>query len=124
MISSVSITAIMLLLKSSPPFGADLNRCSPRNILRQAARLDFVGTILVAGAVTCLVLALQWGGNTMARNGKSVITVNNVSTLSLPQKFDAKLRLVVRFCGSHQHRSRDLREILGGQRCYGPAYDL
>jgi hypothetical protein len=69
--------------------------------------------MLVAGAVTCLVLALQWGGNTMAWNDISVIIVSYVSTLSLPQKFDAKLRLVVRFCGSHQRRSRELGEILG-----------
>jgi hypothetical protein len=65
--------------------------------------LDFVGATLVVDAVTCLVLALQWGGNTMAW---SVLIVSNISTLSLPQKFDAKLRLVVRFCGSHQRRSR------------------
>jgi len=59
----------------------------------------------------------------MAWDGKSVITVSNVSTLPSPQKFDAKLRLVIRFCGSHHRRSRDLEEILG-RRCYGPAYDL
>jgi len=39
--------------------------------------------------------------------------VSNISTLSLPQKFDAKLHLVVRFCGSHQCRSRDWEKCLG-----------
>jgi hypothetical protein len=57
--------------------------------------------MLVASAVTCLVLALPWGGNTKAWNDKSVIIVSNISTLPLPQKFNAKLRPVVRFCGSH-----------------------
>ena len=54
--------------------------------------------MLVASAVTCLVLALPWGGNTKAWNDKSVIIVSNISTLPLPKKFNAKLRPVVRFC--------------------------
>jgi hypothetical protein len=64
-------------------------------------QLDFIGATLVAGAVTCLVLALQWGENTKAWNDKSIVFVINVSTLSLPQKFKAKLRLVVCFSGIH-----------------------
>jgi hypothetical protein len=91
--------------------------------LRQAARLDFVGATLVAGAVTCLVLALQWGGNTKPWNDKSVIIVSNFSTLSFPRKLDAKLCLVVRFCRSHQRRFLGLGEVLGRQS-YGPTYDL
>ncbi|KIM82572.1 hypothetical protein PILCRDRAFT_820439 [Piloderma croceum F 1598] len=72
-IGGVSVTAVIFLLKSSPPLGADLTKRSPRDILRQAARLDFVGATLVAGVVTSLVLALQWGGNTKPWNDKSVI---------------------------------------------------
>jgi hypothetical protein len=57
--------------------------------------------MLIASAIMCLVLALQWGGNAKAWNDKSVIIVSNISTLSLPQKFDAKLHSIEIFCGSH-----------------------
>ena len=67
--------------------------------------------MLIASAVTCLVLALQWGRNTKAWNDKSVIIVRNIPTCSLPQKFDAELRSVFCFCGSHSRGSCDLREI-------------
>ncbi|KAE9383451.1 MFS general substrate transporter [Gymnopus androsaceus JB14] len=36
-------------------------------------RLDYVGANLVAAAVTCVVLALQWGGNIKPWNDKSAI---------------------------------------------------
>lgn len=61
------------LLKSSPPLGADLTKRSTRDLLRQTARIDFFGATLVAAAVTCLVLALQWGGNTKPWGDKAVI---------------------------------------------------
>jgi nitrogen fixation-related uncharacterized protein len=44
--------------------------------MRQVAQLDFIGAILVAGAVTNIVLALQWGGNTKQWNDKAVIVVS------------------------------------------------
>jgi MFS family permease len=72
-IGGVSLLAVTLLLKSSPPLGADPTQRSPRELLRQALWLDFVGATLVAGAVTCLVLALQWGGNTKPWNDRAVI---------------------------------------------------
>jgi MFS family permease len=75
-IGGVSLTAVTFLVKSSPPLGADLTKRSPRDILRQAAHLDFIGATLVAGAVTCLVLALQWGGNTKPWNDKDIIIVS------------------------------------------------
>ena len=74
-IGGVSLLAVTLLLKSSPPLGADPTQRSPRELLRQALWLDFVGATLVAGAVTCLVLALQWGGNTKPWNDRAVIIV-------------------------------------------------
>jgi len=105
--------AVILLLKSSPPLGANPTKRSPRDILRQAAQLDLVGTALVSGIVMCLVLALQWGRNTKLWNDKAVIIVSNFSIVSLPQKSDAKFYLVVRFCGSPQHRFLGLGEVLG-----------
>jgi hypothetical protein len=65
----------MLLLKALPPLGSDPTQRSPREILRQTLRLDFLGAILVAGSVTCLILALQWGGNTKPWGDKDVIIV-------------------------------------------------
>ncbi|KAJ7445535.1 ABC transporter, partial [Mycena galericulata] len=44
-----------------------------KDLLRQVGRMDFVGAILVAGAVTTLVLALQWGGNTKPWNDQAII---------------------------------------------------
>ncbi|KAJ7279546.1 ABC transporter [Mycena rebaudengoi] len=72
-IGGVSLTAVLLLLKASPPLGADLTKRSPKDIFQQVLRLDYVGAILVACAVTSLVLALQWGGNTKPWDDKSVI---------------------------------------------------
>jgi MFS family permease len=72
-IGGVSLVAVTLLLKASPPLGADLTKRAPRDLWRQVLWLDFVGATLVAGAVTCLVLALQWGGNTKPWDDKAVI---------------------------------------------------
>ncbi|KAJ6516527.1 hypothetical protein C8R47DRAFT_1267813 [Mycena vitilis] len=43
------------------------------DIRREVVRMDFLGATLVAGAVTSLILALQWGGNTKAWDDKGVI---------------------------------------------------
>ncbi|KAJ7119611.1 ABC transporter, partial [Mycena epipterygia] len=72
-IGGISLSAVLFLLKASPPLGSDPNKCSLRDIIRQAGRLDFFGAILVAGAVTSIVLSLQWGGNTKAWNDKAVV---------------------------------------------------
>ncbi|KAJ7696847.1 ABC transporter [Mycena metata] len=69
----VSLLGVIFLLKSSPPLGADLSKRSTRDLLRQALRFDYVGLILVAGSLTTLVLALQWGGNTKPWGDKAVI---------------------------------------------------
>ncbi|KAJ7206304.1 ABC transporter, partial [Mycena pura] len=72
-IGGISIVAVTLLLKAAPPLGADLSKRSYRDLAWQTLRLDFVGATLVAGAVTCLVLALQWGGNTKPWGDKDII---------------------------------------------------
>ncbi|KAJ7445080.1 ABC transporter [Mycena latifolia] len=72
-VGGVSLTAVLFLLKATPPLGSDPTKRSRRDIIGQVWRLDFVGAILVAGAVTCIVLALQWGGNTKLWNDKAVI---------------------------------------------------
>ncbi|KAJ6496207.1 ABC transporter [Mycena sanguinolenta] len=72
-LGGVSVLGVSLLLKSSLPLGADPTQRSVRDILRQILRLDFIGATLVAGAITCVVLALQWGGNTKPWGDKDVI---------------------------------------------------
>lgn len=72
-VGSVSIAAVVFLLKASPPLGADLTKRSRKNLINQALHMDFFGAFLVAVSVTCLVLALQWGGNTKAWNDKDVV---------------------------------------------------
>jgi hypothetical protein len=42
--------------------------------------MDFVGATLIAGAVTCLMLALQWGGNKKPWGDKAVIIVRVASS--------------------------------------------
>ncbi|KAF8176416.1 transporter [Mycena galopus ATCC 62051] len=72
-LGGVSIFGVLLLLKSAPPLGADLTKRSARDILQQTLGLDFVGATLAAGAITCLILALQWGGNTKPWGDKDII---------------------------------------------------
>ncbi|BGP49968.1 hypothetical protein JCM10450v2_005873 [Rhodotorula kratochvilovae] len=62
-VGAVTIAACVFLLKSTLPLGADPNDRTTRGILRQTLRMDWVGAILCLGAITALVLALQWGGN-------------------------------------------------------------
>ncbi|KAF8198838.1 ABC transporter [Mycena galopus ATCC 62051] len=72
-LGGVSVIGVLFLLTASPPLGADLSKRSPRDLLRQSMRLDFFGATLVAGAITCVVLAMQWGGNTKPWGDKAVI---------------------------------------------------
>ncbi|KAF8207138.1 major facilitator superfamily domain-containing protein [Mycena galopus ATCC 62051] len=72
-LGGVSLLGVMFLLPASPPLGSDPTKRSPRDIFQQTLRLDFLGAILVAAAVTCLVLALEWGGNTKPWGDKAVI---------------------------------------------------
>lgn len=61
------------LLKAAPPLGSDPNKRDMRSRVIQTAKMDWVGGTLVLAAVTCLVLALQWGGNTKPWNSGAVI---------------------------------------------------
>ncbi|KAJ3797369.1 ABC transporter [Lentinula aff. detonsa] len=72
-VGGVSLLAVSLLLKASPPLGSDPTKRTPKHIFHQILQVDYLGATLIAGAVTCLVLALQWGGNTKPWNDKAVI---------------------------------------------------
>ncbi|KAJ6464617.1 putative transporter [Mycena vitilis] len=72
-IGGTSVIAVVLLLKASPPLGADPAKRSLRVILDQMLLLDFLGVTLVAASITSMVLALQWGGNTKSWGDKDVI---------------------------------------------------
>ncbi|KAJ7052200.1 ABC transporter [Mycena amicta] len=69
----VSVAVISLLLKATPPLGSDPTQRTWRHLRQQVLRLDYFGATLVAAFVTCLVLALQWGGNTKPWNDSAVI---------------------------------------------------
>ncbi|KAF7378120.1 Major facilitator transporter-like protein [Mycena sanguinolenta] len=58
-VGGVSMAAISMLLKP--------------DLWDQVRKIDFVAAVLAAGSVTCLGLALQWGGNTKSWNDKAVI---------------------------------------------------
>ncbi|KAF7336207.1 Major facilitator transporter-like protein [Mycena venus] len=72
-IGGVAMAVITVLLKSVPPLGSDAGKRSRKVLLRQVRNLDWVGAVLIAGSVTSLGLALQWGGNTKPWNDKDVI---------------------------------------------------
>ncbi|KAJ7238817.1 transporter [Mycena haematopus] len=72
-LGGVSMAGVTFLLKASAPLGSDPTKRSRQDIIQQTRGLDFVGAFIVAGAVTCLVIALQWGGNTKPWGDKSVI---------------------------------------------------
>ncbi|KAI5481116.1 Major facilitator transporter-like protein [Pseudohyphozyma bogoriensis] len=72
-VGGVTLVAVTLLLKASPPLGADPNDRSWGSLTRQILRMDWVGAALVLGSVTSLVLALQWGGNTKPWSSGAVI---------------------------------------------------
>ncbi|KAJ7234023.1 major facilitator superfamily domain-containing protein [Mycena haematopus] len=72
-VGGVSMVVIALLLKPVIPLGADPAKRSRKDLWDQVCKIDFVGTVLVVASVTCLGLALQWGGNTKSWNDKAVI---------------------------------------------------
>ncbi|KAJ7880542.1 ABC transporter [Mycena olivaceomarginata] len=72
-LGGVSICGVTFFLKAAPPLGSDLAKRSRPTILKQTLQLDFVGATLVAAAITCLVLALQWGGNTKSWGDKTIV---------------------------------------------------
>ncbi|KAK7044538.1 major facilitator transporter-like protein [Favolaschia claudopus] len=72
-LGGVSILGVSFLLKATPPLGSDHTKRSWHDIWQQTLRLDYVGATLAAGAITCMILALQWGGNTKPWNDKAVI---------------------------------------------------
>lgn len=71
----VSIVAITLLVDAPPPLGSEGYDRSSKTMLRRTAALDWIGAALNLGAVTSLVLGLQWGGNEKAWNSADVIVV-------------------------------------------------
>ncbi|KAJ7730807.1 transporter [Mycena metata] len=72
-LGGVSVCGVLFMVKSAPPLGSDPMKRTNRDIFQQILRMDYVGAILIAGAVTTLVLALQWGGNTKPWGDKAVI---------------------------------------------------
>ncbi|KAJ7714162.1 ABC transporter [Mycena metata] len=72
-LGGVSVLGVLFLLTASPPLGSDPTKRSFRDIMEQVRHLDFVGATLVSAAVTTLILALQWGGNTKPWGDKDVI---------------------------------------------------
>ncbi|KAK7055724.1 major facilitator transporter-like protein [Favolaschia claudopus] len=72
-IGGVSLAVVLLTLPARPPLGSDPTKRAPRALLKQVLQMDLVGAVLVSVAVTCLVLALQWGGNSKSWNDGAVI---------------------------------------------------
>ncbi|KAJ7684096.1 ABC transporter [Mycena polygramma] len=72
-IGGVSLLVVLISLPNAPPLGSDPATRSPKALLKQVLHMDFVGAVLVSASVTCLVIALQWGGNTKPWDDAAVI---------------------------------------------------
>ncbi|KAF7331626.1 Major facilitator transporter-like protein [Mycena kentingensis (nom. inval.)] len=72
-LGGVSLVGVTFLIKAAPPLGADPTKQSLKDLWAQTLKLDYVGATLLAGCITSLILALQWGGNTKPWNSASVI---------------------------------------------------
>lgn len=72
-VGGISLVAVTFLLKAQAPLGSDPTKRSQRDLFDQFLHMDFFGAVLVAGFITSLMLALQWGGNTKAWGNYAVI---------------------------------------------------
>ncbi|GMK56662.1 hypothetical protein CspeluHIS016_0305020 [Cutaneotrichosporon spelunceum] len=62
-IGGLAAVAVLFLLPASEPIRREN---SPKNIREALRRMDWIGSALALLFVTCLLLALQWGGNKYA----------------------------------------------------------
>ena len=63
----VAAAAVLFLLPARPPEKREGFPAGWRGLLK----MDWIGTVLIFCLVTCLLLALQWGGNEYAWNSGS-----------------------------------------------------
>ncbi|KAH7886416.1 MFS general substrate transporter [Phlebopus sp. FC_14] len=68
---ALAIFLVLLFLKSSPPSVSVVSFGTSSMWLR----IDWIGGALVTGFFTCLLLPLQWGGNTKPWNSPTVIAL-------------------------------------------------
>ena len=71
----MAIVAIIWLLDAPPPLGSEDYDRSFKSMFWSTAALDWIGAMLSLGAVTSLVLGLQWGGNEKEWDSTDVIVV-------------------------------------------------
>lgn len=70
MLGGVTATTIFLFLQLNPQFPSQSEK---PGFLKTAWHLDPIGTLLFIPSITCLLLALQWGGTTYAwKSGRIV----------------------------------------------------
>ncbi|KAF7303924.1 MFS general substrate transporter [Mycena indigotica] len=74
-IGGVSLITVTLLLEATPPLGSEADHVKRTwtKTLSSVSEIDYVGVVLVAGAVTTLMLSLQWGSNTKEWGDKDLI---------------------------------------------------
>lgn len=68
-VGAVTVVILLFILKTPPPQNANLT------FKEQIALLDTIGTSTFVACVTCLLLALQWGGSTYAWNDGRIIAL-------------------------------------------------
>jgi hypothetical protein len=70
---ALSLTAITLFLPFHPPLGARGN--DDRSPFQKWLDIDWIGVVLSLGAVTCIIMALQWAGVTRPWKDGAVIAL-------------------------------------------------
>ncbi|EJU00069.1 MFS general substrate transporter [Dacryopinax primogenitus] len=70
-IGAVSVVVILLLIEARPAIGSEVT--DGMNQLQRWLSLDWIGAFLSIGMVVCLILPLQWGGNSKPWNDPAVI---------------------------------------------------
>lgn len=82
-IGAIAVAIIAVFLKPRPsPAEADPN--DHRTLTRKWMQLDWVGTGLILGLTTCLILALTWGGNQKPWDSAAVIACLVIFAVLIP----------------------------------------
>lgn len=74
-VGGLSFVVVSVFLTAAPALGSDPTQQSLRVLLHQVVRIDWIGGLFSFAAITCITLALQWGGGVKPWSSGSVIAV-------------------------------------------------
>ena len=77
---ALAFLTVSMFVKKSVPMA--VQKGDTRKGVKRAISIDWIGTILVLGMVTCLTLATTWGANTKGWGSPAVIAVRKTVSVS------------------------------------------